>query len=231
MFKETIIEITELTDVQRSQMFELMTLHYNNCDRTTFFSDLIDKEGVLLLSDDTGKIVGFSTYKITNAQINGEDIRVLFSGDTIMDSVLWGSRSPFRIFGRLLNNIISRETKPLYWFLISKGHRTYLFLPLFFKTFYPNHLSTTPAVFKTLLNQLCLKKFGKSCEKNKLTVAAGASSLKAEYGKVEAHKLNNPHINFFYQQNPNYLQGDELLCIAAVTSDNLTSFGKLSVLL
>ena len=48
----------------------------------------------------------------------------------------------------------ARPRAEFYWFLISKGYKTYRFLPLFFREFYPRHDAPTPAWAKEILDAL-----------------------------------------------------------------------------
>ena len=38
--------------------------------------------------------------------------------------------------------------------------------------------------------------------------------------------LKNKNIQFFLEKNPNYQKGDELVCLAEISFDNLTNLGK-----
>ena len=39
-------------------------------------------------------------------------------------------------------------------------------------------------------------------------------------------QLKNKNIQFFLEKNPNYQKGDELVCLAEISFDNLTNLGK-----
>ena len=40
------------------------------------------------------------------------------------------------------------------------------------------------------------------------------------------YQLKNKNIQFFLRKNPNYQKGDELVCLAEISFDNLTNLGK-----
>ena len=61
-----------------------------------------------------------------------------------------------------LSLIDKYRDEPLYWYLISKGYRTYRFLPVFFREFYPRHDVATPPVEAAVLYALGRRKFGDS---------------------------------------------------------------------
>ena len=47
----------------------------------------------------------------------------------------------------------------VYWFLICSGYRTYRFLPVFFREFFPTHRRPTPAGARRVLDTLATRKF------------------------------------------------------------------------
>ena len=52
MLKGKIIKVKELTEKQKVEMFDLMTLHYDNYKLENFKSDLFKKEDVVLELDE-----------------------------------------------------------------------------------------------------------------------------------------------------------------------------------
>ena len=108
-----------------------------------FARDLDGKDWVILLKCD-GKVCGFSTQKLFEDFKCGQYVRVpgtmnvLFSGDTIVDEGMRNQSGLAGGFGHLMRCLNERyEPNSLYWFLISKGARTYRFLPTFFKRYVP----------------------------------------------------------------------------------------------
>ena len=135
---------TELIESDTQRMFELMSMNYENYQKVNFETDLLEKDGVLIIYDENLVLQGFSTYKLIETEFENQQICAIYSGDTILNQQLWGSFASFKAFGFLLQTILTQHSGLLYWFLISKGHRTYLFLPLFFHRFYPNFRESTP---------------------------------------------------------------------------------------
>src|SRR5436309_2239183 len=148
-----LVPTVRVTPAQRDAMFALMERHYENVHRARFDADLDEKDWVILLRDrGTGEIGGFSTQMLLDADVDGRPIKALFSGDTIVDRDRWGDSALSHVWGRLALALIDRagETE-LYWFLISKGFRTYRFLPVFFHEFYPRHDRPTPGWAKGVI--------------------------------------------------------------------------------
>src|SRR5689334_8795057 len=132
--KGLLLPTPAVTDAQREAMFALMDRYYENITPASFATDLAEKQWVILLLDpQSGEVCGFSTQVLLDAAIAGRPIKALFSGDTIVARDRWGDPALAHVWGRLALSLIDAlpETD-LYWFLISKGYKTYRFLPLFF---------------------------------------------------------------------------------------------------
>jgi len=219
-----IMKVEGLTEKQKERMFELLALNFNNVKHSTFLRDLSEKEWVILLKDKKNNTIqGFSTMMLLNENIEGLNISALFSGDTILSRKYWGEVELARTWGRFALSLIDKfQGAKLYWFLISKGFRTYHFLPLYFKEYYPRYDKPTPPLEKKILDALATRKF-----QDNYNPATGVihfkepkDSLKAELLDVNCRKLKNPHFKFFVERNPGYVIGDELACLAEISREN-----------
>lgn len=219
----TVVE--DLTDAQRDQMFELMTRYYENVDRLHFESDLNEKQWVIRIVDGrSGALCGFSTQMLLKACVERQAWLALFSGDTIVDHRYWGSTALATAWGRLAFRLLEEHSdKNLVWFLITQGFRTYRFLPVFFKEFYPRYDTATPEWARSLIDALGRAKFPHSYDPD-------AGVVKARYGyylrqgiaDLGPRRLRDPHIRFFSERNAGHTRGDELCCIAPLSRSNFT---------
>ncbi len=120
--------IRALTEELIEQMYRLMETHYEGVRRERFRADLLEKDRVILLQDPQGNVRGFSTlrcYPFTLATAR-ESVRIIFSGDTIIDRRHWGHQAlAFAWIWWAGREKAQFPEVPLYWFLISKGPRTY----------------------------------------------------------------------------------------------------------
>ena len=67
-----------------------------------------------------------------------KQVRLLFSGDTVIEERHRNSLSLPVAWGKMMLGILSEQpTAPLYWLLISKGYKTYRYLPVFFHDYFP----------------------------------------------------------------------------------------------
>ncbi|NOX97452.1 MAG: hypothetical protein GXO98_05250 [Nitrospirae bacterium] len=220
-----IREINSLTGNQIDRMFKLMTIYFEGISRDAFNKDLLEKKCVILLRDYvTGEIQGFSTQMILEQIIDETHYKAVFSGDTIINKDYWGDTELMRIWGRFVLSLM-RENKnhKLYWFLISMGYKTYRFLPVFFKEFYPRYDKPTPEHEKRIIDTFGKKRYPLEYN-DKLGIISPIKRnvyLKPGVADINSHLLKNPHIAFFLRKNPSYHEGDELACIAELSAENL----------
>lgn len=218
--------IAEITTNERAAMLRLMEEHYAHVTPERFATDLAEKEWVLEVLDEAGELRGFSTQRLISQTVDGQPILALFSGDTIVHRADWGHSALTQQWGRFALALMSEFAgTPLYWFLISKGYKTYRFLPVFFHEFYPRHDRDTPMEIRSLLAALGGFKFGNQFNAERGVVAAEAESCRLRPGVAEltAERLQDPHVRFFQSRNPGHDHGDELCCLAPLTPQNFTA--------
>lgn len=205
-------------------MYELFQKYFVHRDRSTFEADLADKDHVILIYAGA-ELVGFSTAQTSLERINGDELPVLFSGDTIVDRAYWGSGILERCWLELAVRTSEQHQSPLYWFLICSGYRTYRYLPTFFKEFWPRYDAQTPPAAQALLDTLAQRRFGARYQDG-VVCLPGGGALREGVSPVDERQLRNPDVEFFVKANPGHLRGDELACITRISSDNLTPAGR-----
>ena len=219
-----ICPISEISQHDRNQMFALMQRYYENIDRDTFEQDLDEKDvAIVARNRDDRSVCGFSTQVIYDQQIGQATVHVLFSGDTIVDRRFWGDNPLAQLWGRLALSLIDQFPHDrLYWFLISKGYKTYRFLPVFFREFYPRYDFPTPPWARTLISEIATARFGQQfCASTGILKATEESCrLRRTVAELTTHRMKNPHLAYFNQANPGHIDGDELCCIAPLSREN-----------
>ena len=216
----------DLDSSERSAMFHLLQKHFKGVTQVSFERDLQEKNQVILLKDAAGVLSGFTTLKFYDAIFRAETVRIIFSGDTIVEPASWGSTAlPKTWIEAAIRHREKEPKKKLFWLLICSGYRTYHFLRLFFKKFYPRFDETTPEDIRTLRDQLAQGRYGSQYDPQRgvLCFKEGAQALSPGIGDVTPEKLRNPHIAFFTQANPGHFRGDELVCLTEVADDNVTA--------
>jgi hypothetical protein len=221
-----LVNVAEVTSLERAEMFALMDEHYGNVHRHLFEADLAEKRWVILVCQPaSGRLCGFSTQTVLDAQAAGRPIKALFSGDTIIHREYWGDRALSQIWGRLALALIdAHPDEEWYWFLISQGYKTYRFLPVFFHEFYPRHDTLTPGRVRVVLDALARGRYPDEYDAPSGIIRATHLQYRLREGlaEVTAERLRDPHVRFFHARNPGHTRGDELCCLAPLTRANFT---------
>lgn len=224
--KSNIYRTIDISSGDRKTLFAIMDKYYNNMDETKFLDDLNEKDKVIILRDaKSGSIKGFSTLMYMHLKILNKPIKAIYSGDTVIEKDSWGTMELVRSFGQCLLDL-AREDSPAvkYWFLISKGYKTYFYLPLNFNSFFPCFNKSTPNWEKMVLDGLGQMKFGRRYIPHKGIIShkVRSQSVRRLVADITPDQLKDPHINFFAQCNPGYPKGDQLACIAELNEKNFS---------
>lgn len=220
------IPLRELSAADATAMLRLMDAHYAGVTEERFRADLATKQWIILLRAGD-QLCGFSTQVAFDHPCAGQTVRVVFSGDTIIDKQHWGSFALPVAWGRLMLALLAeRPDTDLYWLLTSKGYKTYRFLPVFFRAFTPCHDRAASAFETELLRSVATARFGSRFDPaaGVLRAAAGDQRLREGVAALDEKRLRDPHVAFFQQRNPGHREGDELVCLARFHPENLSGF-------
>ncbi|HKB08963.1 MAG TPA: hypothetical protein VKF61_11840 [Candidatus Polarisedimenticolia bacterium] len=222
-----LVRRSDLGDAERASMFALLSRHFEGVTRRGFESDLGEKNWVVVL-EEAGRLVGFSTLLIYEGPGGGEPLTVVYSGDTIMERGAWNTAALPGSWIAAVRTL--REWHPagrLYWLLLTSGFRTYRFLPVFWREFHPRHDAPMLPETAALLSRLAADRLGAS-----FLPASGTARLprpqvlKPELRFVPEGRSTDPHIAFFLERNPGWVDGDELVCLTEIAYENLTPAGR-----
>jgi hypothetical protein len=218
---------TELGVQDRDSMFSLLETHFEGVCARQFHRDLDEKDWILrILRDDA--LVGFSTLRAFATTHRGSAINVIYSGDTIMAPEAWGSPALARGWIALVHAIrAARPEEPWYWLLLSSGFRTYRFLPVFWREYWPRFDSQPGAELRDLMGALARTQFGDAYDERAGVVRfERPHQLRPHLAAVPEGRDADPHIRFFLERNPGHARGDELVCLADLADSNLTAAGR-----
>lgn len=210
-------------------MYTLLAGYFANVTQSHFEADLAEKESVVLLTDAaTGQIQGFSTLMQLHVTVDGQPIVAFFSGDTIIHHDYWGEAELPRLWGRHVFSLAETMSEVrAYWFLISSGYKTYRFLPVFFREFYPTYTRSTPPAIQSIIDALAGAKFPAEYEPERGIIRfTQAAPLRPGVAEITDRRLKDPHVAFFAAANPGYANGDQLPCLVELTRSNLTAAGR-----
>ena len=188
---------------------------YVGADEADFRRDLAEKDYAILLRG-TG-VCGFSTMKLVEVA----EMRVLFSGDTVVETSQrgqWGLAGGFGHMIKFVERMFPDETA--YWFLISKGARTYRFLPTFFRRYVPGPREDAELAerLRCVASAMYPREYDPAT--GVLRFGAGKDRLKGDALRMDRESVR------FRALNPDWARGDELCCMAPLALSNLNRLGE-----
>jgi hypothetical protein len=213
------VSVKDLSERDRIQMWLVFSKYYHHVSRKKFLTDLKDKSDVILLRDlASSDVVGFSTLTTYHRNHQGRDFVVIFSGDTVIEKAYWGQTKLHSQFVRyLIACKLANPFTPVYWFLISKGYKTYLLLSRNFPEYWPRHDLDTPAWQQEVIASLASERFGDDFDSEKGIVAYESHGAVCEnVAPIGEEMLKKNDIRFFAERNPNHTLGHELCCLGRV---------------
>lgn len=225
-------EVTRPADLgaeTRQGMFALFARCYEGVTSAQFEQDLAGKDHVILLRSVEGAVRGFSTQQIYETTFEDETVSILFSGDTLVEPECWGSAELVKGWCAVAARALcARPDRRLFWFLISKGYRTYLYLPLFFQAYLPAPGQPEMPEHRRLLDHVAAQKFGAAYQPATSLVCFPQAPgwLSPALAGVPPGRVQDPHVKFFLERNPGYAEGVELACLAEVALENTHGLGR-----
>lgn len=228
MLKSSIIKVSDLTEKNINTMFELMSEYFDNLKKENFISDFSKKEDVMIMKDENGEIKGFSTLAILDLPVKNETVKLLFQGDSIIHHDYWGDTDSIKTWIEYVYIKLDSFTEKFYWLLLSKGYKTYKYLPVFFNEFYPRVNIGTPEFEQEIMDNYGYTYYKEAYNKEKGIIEMNQTKdyLKDWVAEVPESKLKDKNIEFFVQKNSDYRKGNELVCLASITRENLKKSGR-----
>lgn len=220
MISGQVVATAALTAGQREAMYALMAEQYENVTHADFVADLGGKRDVIVLAAPDGSLAGFSTQTV---QPFAPGVQLVFSGDTVVGRAWWNRNDLAAIWMRYAFDCARGFAGETYWLLMSKGWRTYRYLPAAFREFHPRRDTPLPPGIAAIIDG-----FGQAypARYDNGILYPDKDHVKPEYGEASEQALHNPDVAFFLARNPGHAAGDELVCITAIRDDNLTAVGR-----
>ena len=228
LVSQTLPRVELTSDIIR-EMFDIFCENFERSSLEIFERDLKDKNWVILIRDtEHNALQGFSTIALYEMDYQRKRISVVYSGDTIIRREYWGTPELPRSWIHTVLEKSAQMPQPLYWLLISSGYKTYRFLTVFYKEFYPRYDRPTPPEMQAMMEYLATQRFGTDyhCGEGVVRFQDGATPLRRGIAEVSDERLHDPHVAFYVSRNPGHVNGDELVCITQIHPDNLTAAGR-----
>jgi len=213
--------VQALSATLRTDIVNLYLDYYDGSCSQRVLADLDDKDEILLLLY-AGQLVGFTTLKMYQREVQGRLIQVIFSGDTVVHRAHWGQQSLAFACIRRMSVHRDRAGLPTYWLLIVKGHRTFRYLSAFMTRFYP-HWAQNDQDLASIAENLAHDRFGTAFNRRSGIVefAESMGHLKAGYAHPDRREASRAEVQFFLKRNPGYLRGHELVCLCELAEHNM----------
>ena len=203
-------------------MAEIYLTTYEGSSEALFLTDLAKKDEALLVHAGS-ELIGFTTVRLFERHWKGRRIGVVYSGDTVVERAHWGQQAlAFAWIGRMGKFKSQHPDVPLYWFLLVKGHRTFRYLPIFGRSFYP-HWSIDRSDLKPLADSLASEMFPDDYNPATGVVEFSRSRghLRSDLATPPAADFQRDGVQFFLERNPGFRRGHELVCICEVEEHNM----------
>ncbi len=209
-----IWRVARLSEADCLGMESLYRCYYEGAPEESFRRDLAEKDRAIVLRKD-GAVVGFSTMRLLDLA----NRKVLFSGDTVVDEACRNQAGLAGAFGHVMRRLNEELGEAPDWFLISKGARTYRFLPTFFKRYVPG--GREDAELSARLASVARALFPREYDEatGVLRFGDGKDRLKGDALRMDPESVR------FRALNPGWTRGDELCCLAPLSMDNLNRLG------
>ena len=221
-YTTSVVAVPDLDEPTKQAMAALYLASYDGASEKLFRSDLAGKQKALLLYAN-GTLAGFTTLKCYERIWQDSPINVIYSGDTVVARAHWGQQALAFAWITYVGELWRNNPRiPLYWFLLVKGHRTFRYLPVFGKSFYP-HWSIDRSDLKPLADMLALEMFPDDYNPATGVIEFGRSRghLKPDIALPTQEELRREGVQFFLDRNPGFRHGHELVCLCEVAEANM----------
>ena len=228
--KWQVVRVGELAASDISDMLALFQRNYDNVNLDKFHDDLAKKDFVVMVRDHEGRVCGFANLAELDHWFDGQPHRLIFSGDTIVDPTYWGANSLLDgCLALLAARAVHNGDTPTYWLLTTKGHRPYRLLKLYFKRYWP---SGEEAVCANELQPLC-DSAGTELFRDQYCVETGVKRAgpleekpSGKLATVSDRDARRADVEFFLSRVPDCRIGDELVCLAWFSPENMTAYSQ-----
>ena len=193
----TVIAVRDMTADLVARMTDLYLDNYDGTSVEIFRNDLAGKDEAVVLFVN-GKLVGFTTLQVHVSRMADKPVRIVYSGDTVVDRRHWGQQHLAFAWIRRIGEVKAQAPNlTLYWLLLVKGHRTFKYLSVFSKSFHPHWQLERPDL-KLLADRLAYERFRSEYNSRTGVVEFSQSRghLKSAIASPTARELARPDTRF-----------------------------------
>lgn len=222
-------KVSSISQSRKVFLYGIFSKYYQNVSLEKFIKDFNEKKHLIIFHRKSDKsIMGFATVTFFDLEIDSRNVRVVYSGDVVLEKEYWGLKVFQQAYMLYFIYIRAKSLKPVYWYLMSQSYKTYLMMANRFPDFFPNYKKDYPSFEKKIVDQISFQRFGESYHQESTTVDLKKENytLVNNIGYINPSLLSNPHIAFFQKKNPNHEKGIELVCLAKINKNIFMIFFK-----
>ena len=203
--------------------FELLSKHFSSVSWKQFNADFHEKQYVALLRKED-RVVGFSTMvTLPIVKAEGDPIFIAFSGDTAVEFEARNSVGlGVTLSSFFRENISSYGDGNVWYVLISKGWRTYKAMEFMFHSFTPYPGKNISIAERSVINAFGNSRYPDRFNEEIVILRGLHGDQKLREDSPDLEVASTELGKFFKQCNPNFANGDELICVARLSYDNFT---------
>ncbi|MFK7921018.1 MAG: hypothetical protein AB8H47_03630 [Bacteroidia bacterium] len=208
----------------QEQMWELYSQYYNY-SKESFLSriPLNDHYSFYYKSD---QLIGFTGLRVTPFRFESHWRLTIYYGQTIVHKAFRGKALMQKTGMKLMRRY-------WYYFLFAKvyfwcdalTYKPYLAFARTLDEYYPSPSHSKPPVIEKLMHHIGATHYGQLYQAHTGVVLKPEQYVRDPASKIKDADLSNPLIAYYHQRNPGYLEGNGLLTLAPVSSQNFAKIG------
>ena len=226
--RTSFVEPAALTPERRAVMFALLSVWFEGYGETYFNEELEDLDHCVVQEDaETGELVGFATVYRQVIEIDGTAVGAFHTAHCILARRFWGSNGLVRA---MVAEMVScaradRSRRLWYWSYSAVGYRSYRYMPMLFVRHAPHPEQAPDALDRAVRDHIGRACFAQYYDAGTVDWRWQGYGLTEEARAISEAKLDSPAVAQFRRINPRWADSVEILCLARLEDDNLTSFG------
>lgn len=225
--KKINVQISDgtITPALKEQMWELYSQYYNYSKES--FMARIDRNDHYSFYYRGDQLIGFTGLRVTPFRFESRWRLTIYYGQTIIHKA-------FR--GKALMQKTGMKLMQRYWyyFLFAKvyfwcdalTYKPYLVFARTLGEYYPSPVHRKPPEIEKLMHHIGATHYGPLYQAHTGVVLKPEKYVQDPASKIKEGDLNNPIIAYYQQRNPGYTEGNGLLTLAPVSSQNFAKIGQ-----
>ena len=195
---------------------------HNDVPIQEFHKDILTYTHALFCRDRTdGSLRGMMFLGIDNCKQGGESYTLIRLGLSLFQNYYSGGPLLYYFFAYMIfKELITHPLTPLYVLGKSFTYKSYLVAMHGLSSAYPRYNAPTPPFEKRLIDEFGRAVAGEVdvCDEKTGVIQRERTTVKISVAPpLTDTQLENPHLRFYHEQNPDWAKGHLMVCIARIT--------------